>query len=76
MSLGLIYLLIQNLKVLGPSIFVMLTNYVSANGSPFHSVSFLLPMLCQITMENDGCRIFAAAGAFEAVRTRYKHFVV
>ncbi|PIN23138.1 Neurochondrin/leucine-rich protein (Neurochondrin) [Handroanthus impetiginosus] len=35
--------------------------------SPFHSISFLLPLLCQITMKNDGCKIFASAGAFDAV---------
>ncbi|XP_042036930.1 neurochondrin-like isoform X1 [Salvia splendens] len=35
--------------------------------SPFQSISFLLPMLCQITMENDGCKLFASAGTFGAV---------
>ncbi|XP_047966861.1 neurochondrin [Salvia hispanica] len=35
--------------------------------SPFQSISFLLPLLCQITMENDGCKLFASAGAFGAV---------
>ncbi|KAG6391146.1 hypothetical protein SASPL_148897 [Salvia splendens] len=35
--------------------------------SPFQSISFLLPMLCQITMENDGCKLLASAGAFGAV---------
>ncbi|KAL8475199.1 hypothetical protein ACS0TY_031573 [Phlomoides rotata] len=35
--------------------------------SPFHSISFLLPMLCQITMEDDGCKLFASTGAFGAV---------
>ncbi|KAH6757891.1 neurochondrin family protein [Perilla frutescens var. hirtella] len=35
--------------------------------SPFHSISFLLPMLCQITMKNDGCKLFASTGAFGAV---------
>lgn len=35
--------------------------------SPFHSISFLLPMLCQITMENDGCKLFTSTGAFGAV---------
>lgn len=39
-----------------------------SNASPFQSISFLLPMLCQITMENDGCKLFASAGAFGAVR--------
>ncbi|KAL3844006.1 hypothetical protein ACJIZ3_001409 [Penstemon smallii] len=35
--------------------------------SPFHSVCFLLPMLCQITMLEDGCRVFASAEAFGVV---------
>ncbi|KAL8063020.1 hypothetical protein ABFX02_01G001100 [Erythranthe guttata] len=35
--------------------------------SPFQSVSFLLPVLCQITMDKDGCEIFVSAGAFRAV---------
>ncbi|KAH6804784.1 neurochondrin family protein [Perilla frutescens var. frutescens] len=35
--------------------------------SPFHSISFLLPMLCQITMKKDGCKLFASTGAFGAV---------
>ncbi|KAI3467982.1 hypothetical protein Pfo_024645 [Paulownia fortunei] len=35
--------------------------------SPFYSITFLLPMLCQTTMSNDGCEIFASTGAFGAV---------
>ncbi|KAL7121703.1 hypothetical protein ACP275_01G000900 [Erythranthe tilingii] len=35
--------------------------------SPFQSISFLLPVLCQITMDKDGCEIFVSAGAFRAV---------
>ncbi|XP_051119649.1 uncharacterized protein LOC127243600 [Andrographis paniculata] len=35
--------------------------------SPCHSVSFLLPMLYQLTMENDGCKTFASTGAYTAV---------
>ncbi|XP_024983584.1 neurochondrin isoform X2 [Cynara cardunculus var. scolymus] len=35
--------------------------------SPFSSVCFLLPMLCQITMEIDGCRLIASSGAYKAV---------
>ncbi|KAL1532671.1 neurochondrin [Salvia divinorum] len=35
--------------------------------SPFQSISFVLPLLCQITMDNDGCKLFASAGAFGAV---------
>ncbi|KAJ9559393.1 hypothetical protein OSB04_014007 [Centaurea solstitialis] len=35
--------------------------------SPFSSVCFLLPMLCQITMETDGCRLIASSGAYKAV---------
>lgn len=35
--------------------------------STFQSISFLLPMLCQITMEDDGCKLFASTEAFGAV---------
>ncbi|XP_011081496.1 uncharacterized protein LOC105164540 isoform X2 [Sesamum indicum] len=35
--------------------------------SPFYSISFLLPMMCQITMKDDGCKVFASAGGFRAV---------
>ncbi|KAL6534128.1 hypothetical protein OROHE_013961 [Orobanche hederae] len=35
--------------------------------SPFCSVTFLLPLLCQITMTDDGCKIFTSTGAFGAV---------
>ncbi|GJZ89147.1 neurochondrin isoform X1 [Tanacetum coccineum] len=35
--------------------------------SPFSSVCFLLPMLCQITMEIDGCRLIVSSGAYKAV---------
>ncbi|KAL0311733.1 UNVERIFIED_CONTAM: Neurochondrin [Sesamum radiatum] len=35
--------------------------------SPFYSISFLLPMMCQITMKDDGCKLFASAGGFRAV---------
>ncbi|KAJ9559378.1 hypothetical protein OSB04_013992 [Centaurea solstitialis] len=35
--------------------------------SPFSSVCFLLPMLCQITMEIDGCRLITSSGAYKAV---------
>ncbi|GER51721.1 neurochondrin family protein [Striga asiatica] len=31
------------------------------------SVTFLLPMLCQITMDDDGCKLFDSNGAFGAV---------
>ncbi|KAG9153579.1 hypothetical protein Leryth_008526 [Lithospermum erythrorhizon] len=34
---------------------------------PFFSVCFLLPMLCQITMRTDGCRILSSAGALDSV---------
>ncbi|KAI7747237.1 hypothetical protein M8C21_002029 [Ambrosia artemisiifolia] len=35
--------------------------------SPFSSVCFLLPMLCQITMEVDGCQLVVSSGAYKAV---------
>ncbi|CAK9143344.1 unnamed protein product [Ilex paraguariensis] len=35
--------------------------------SPFYSICFLLPMLCQLTMEVDGCKSLASSGAYKAV---------
>ncbi|OEL12975.1 hypothetical protein BAE44_0026006, partial [Dichanthelium oligosanthes] len=35
--------------------------------SPFYSICFMLPMLSQITMEADGCRILASFGGYKAV---------
>uniref|UniRef100_A0A5B7BRT3 Neurochondrin n=1 Tax=Davidia involucrata TaxID=16924 RepID=A0A5B7BRT3_DAVIN len=35
--------------------------------SPFYSICFLLPMLCQITMNIDGCEVLASSGAYKAV---------
>ncbi|KAK9130530.1 hypothetical protein Sjap_011017 [Stephania japonica] len=35
--------------------------------SPFYSVCFLLPMLCQITMEFEGCKAFTLSGGHKAV---------
>ncbi|XP_047311815.1 neurochondrin [Impatiens glandulifera] len=35
--------------------------------SPLYSVCFLLPMLCQITMNSYGCKILASSGAYKAV---------
>ncbi|XP_038696051.1 neurochondrin isoform X2 [Tripterygium wilfordii] len=35
--------------------------------SPFYSVCFLLPMLCQITMEIEGCKALASSGGYKAV---------
>lgn len=35
--------------------------------SPSSSVCFLLPMLCQITMESYGCKALAASGGYTAV---------
>ncbi|KAL3650675.1 hypothetical protein CASFOL_007078 [Castilleja foliolosa] len=32
--------------------------------SPFYSVTFLLPFLCQITMDIEGCKLFASTLAF------------
>ncbi|GFQ00430.1 neurochondrin [Phtheirospermum japonicum] len=37
------------------------------HSSPFYSVTFLLPLLCQITMNTDGCELFASTAAFGAV---------
>ncbi|XP_010528500.1 PREDICTED: neurochondrin isoform X2 [Tarenaya hassleriana] len=35
--------------------------------SPFMSTCFLLPMLCQITMKTEGCKVLAASGGYKAV---------
>ncbi|XP_052210209.1 uncharacterized protein LOC127813325 isoform X2 [Diospyros lotus] len=35
--------------------------------SPFYSVCFLLPMLCQTTMEVSGCKVLVSSGAYKAV---------
>lgn len=35
--------------------------------SPFYSICFLIPMLCQITMRTDGCKLLASSGAYGAV---------
>ncbi|KAM3325471.1 neurochondrin [Capsicum chacoense] len=35
--------------------------------SPFYSIRFLLPMLCQITLKTGGCKILASSGAFREV---------
>nr|XP_009788558.1 PREDICTED: neurochondrin isoform X2 [Nicotiana sylvestris] len=35
--------------------------------SPFYSICFLLPMLCQITLKTGGCKILASSGALREV---------
>lgn len=35
--------------------------------SPFQAICFLLPLLCQITMEVNGCRIVSSSGSHNAV---------
>ncbi|KAK3003109.1 hypothetical protein RJ639_019791, partial [Escallonia herrerae] len=35
--------------------------------SPFCSICFMLPMLCQTTMVIDGCKVLAFSGAYKAV---------
>ncbi|KAL0907710.1 hypothetical protein M5K25_022141 [Dendrobium thyrsiflorum] len=35
--------------------------------SPFYSICFLLPMLCQTTMEIDGCKVLASFGGHKSV---------
>jgi hypothetical protein len=37
------------------------------NDSPFHSISFLLPMMCQITMDIEGCEALISSGGYKAV---------
>ncbi|KAL7604304.1 hypothetical protein Lser_V15G15325 [Lactuca serriola] len=37
-----------------------------------NKVFFLLPMLCQITMEIDGCRLIVSSGAYKAVKYCYQ----
>ena len=36
--------------------------------SPFDSICFMLPMLCQATMETEGCRILTSFGGHNAVK--------
>nr|POE70362.1 hypothetical protein CFP56_29724 [Quercus suber] len=38
-----------------------------AKRSPFYSICFLLPMLCQITMKIEGCKALASSGGHKAV---------
>lgn len=49
----------------------LLSYMVSVQGedepSPFLSICFLLPMLCQITMKISGCRLLASSGAYKPV---------
>ncbi|CAK7353824.1 unnamed protein product [Dovyalis caffra] len=45
----------------------MLTIEGEDEPSPFHSVSFLLPMICQITMEIEGCEALICSGGYKAV---------
>ncbi|MBA0694158.1 hypothetical protein Goari_004479 [Gossypium aridum] len=35
--------------------------------SPFYSVCFLLPMLCQKTMKIEGCKLLSSSGGYKAV---------
>lgn len=35
--------------------------------SPFYSICFLLPMLCQITMKIEGCKALISSGGYKAV---------
>ncbi|XP_076932512.1 uncharacterized protein LOC143598081 [Bidens hawaiensis] len=35
--------------------------------SPFSSICFLLPLVCQITMEVNGCQLIVSSGAYKAV---------
>lgn len=55
----------------GDKVKELLSYMVSVQGedepSSFLSICFLLPMLCQITMEINGCRLLAASGAYKAV---------
>ncbi|XP_038701152.1 uncharacterized protein LOC119997978 isoform X1 [Tripterygium wilfordii] len=39
----------------------------TSNYCPFYSVCFLLPTLCQITMEIEGCKGLASLGGYKAV---------
>ncbi|KAK4784337.1 hypothetical protein SAY86_018705 [Trapa natans] len=35
--------------------------------SPFSSVLFLMPLLCQITMNSEGCNIIVSSGSYKAI---------
>nr|TKS11118.1 hypothetical protein D5086_0000077200 [Populus alba] len=45
----------------------MLTIEGEDEPSPFHSISFLLPMMCQITMDIEGCEALISSGGYKAV---------
>ncbi|XP_019173994.1 PREDICTED: neurochondrin isoform X1 [Ipomoea nil] len=35
--------------------------------SPFYSICFLLPMLCQLTVKTAGCKVLTSSGAFRSI---------
>nr|GMC95654.1 neurochondrin isoform X1 [Ipomoea batatas] len=35
--------------------------------SPFYSICFLLPMLCQLTVKTPGCKVLTSSGAFRSI---------
>lgn len=37
------------------------------NGSPFYSICFMLPLLCQMTMKVEGCKLLVSCGGHKAV---------
>ncbi|KAJ4823705.1 hypothetical protein Tsubulata_051574, partial [Turnera subulata] len=45
----------------------MLTVQGEDEPSPFQSICFLLPMLCQITMKIEGCKALVTSGGYKAV---------
>lgn len=45
----------------------MLTIEGEGESSPFYAICFLFPMLCQITMKVEGCKILASSGGYRAV---------
>ncbi|KAG8656828.1 hypothetical protein MANES_03G012200v8 [Manihot esculenta] len=45
----------------------MLSIEANDESSPFYSICFLLPMLCQITMKIEGCKALISSGGYKAV---------
>ncbi|XP_058002091.1 uncharacterized protein LOC110654004 isoform X2 [Hevea brasiliensis] len=45
----------------------MLSIEADDESSPFYSICFLLPMLCQITMKIEGCKALISSGCYKAV---------
>lgn len=55
------------IDLLADCVSIMTLSNIFQNDSPFYSVFFLLPMLCQTTMEIEGCKDLVSSGMYKAV---------